>query len=278
MKMSNINSPLCLNLLENSPSFIIVTNDQQHIYWVNQSFCDFLGMERDQLLGLSAGDVKEPCLKQVLEATPRVEVFAGILDKWIELQDVMRLKGDQFGVEEQELTVFYYADASKEIEIERQLLQLESTLSHKMSHDPVTGMLNHHSMFQTLNSEVSRSRRYDNPLSVVLMTVDYDAGSTEMAPEQKEQIRLVISQLLKDQMRWADIVGHLNGFDFVLLLPETIYESAEVLVKKLNISLKNAAIDVNTINYGLSQWQRGDDVKMFVERAVKELESEETVK
>ncbi len=277
MKISNINSPLCLNLLENSPSFIIVTDDQQHVYWVNQSFCDFLGMERDQLLGVAFSDIKEPCLKQVLEAAPRVEVFAGILDKWIELQDVMRLNGEQFGEENKELTVLYYADASKAIEIERQLLQLESTLSHKMSHDPVTGMLNHHSMFQTLNSEVSRSRRYDNPLSVVLMTVDYEADNKALAPEEMEQIRLVISQLLKDQMRWADIVGHLNGFDFVLLLPETVYESAEVLVKKLNTSLKNASIDVSKINYGLSQWQRGDDVKMFVERAVKELDSE-TVK
>ena len=277
MKMSNINSPLCLNLLENSPSFIIVTDDQQHVYWVNQSFCDFLGMERDQLLGVAFSDIKEPCLKQVLEAAPRVEVFAGILDKWIELQDVMRLNGEQFGEENKELTVLYYTDASKAIEIERQLLQLESTLSHKMSHDPVTGMLNHHSMFQTLNSEVSRSRRYDNPLSVVLMTVDYEVENKVLAPEEMEQIRLVISQLLKDQMRWADIVGHLNGFDFVLLLPETVYESAEVLVKKLNTSLKNASIDVSKINYGLSQWQRGDDVKMFVERAIKELDSE-TVK
>ncbi|WP_198262829.1 GGDEF domain-containing protein [sulfur-oxidizing endosymbiont of Gigantopelta aegis] len=128
----------------------------------------------------------------------------------------MSLNGEQFGEEAQELTVCYYADVSKKIQIEKQLLQLESTLSHKMSHDPVTGMLNHHSMFQTLNSEVSRSRRYDNPLSLVLMKVDFQSESN-MTEEKREQMRLVISQLLKDQMRWADIVGHLDDFDFVFI-------------------------------------------------------------
>ncbi|WP_198262828.1 hypothetical protein [sulfur-oxidizing endosymbiont of Gigantopelta aegis] len=47
------------------------------------------------------------------------------------------------------------------------------------------------------------------------------------------------------------------------LLPETVYESAEILINKLNESLKNANIDTNRIQYGLSQWQKGDDVNMF---------------
>ncbi len=281
MPMSEINAPFCLHLLENSPSFIIMTDEQQRIYWLNQSFCDFLGLEREHLLGQSASDLKEPCLKQILNAKVRVEVFAGILDKWVELQDVMMLNGEQFKQKKQELTVCYYTDASKKVQIEKQLLQLENTLSHKMSHDPVTGMLNHHSMLQTLNIEVSRSRRYNNPLSLVLMNVDFQSASAlssqekadpeNLAQEKIEQLRLVISQLLKDQMRWADIVGHLKDCDFVLLLPETVYESAEILIKKLNSNLQNIAIDLKHINYGLSQWQKGDDVKMFLQRAIDQM-------
>lgn len=274
MSVPYIKSPLCLNLLENSPSFVIIIDEQQRIYWLNQSFCDFLGFERDNLIGLSADEANEPCLKEVLNAAVRIELFAGILDKWIELQDTMTLDGKQFEQEEQELTICYYADASKKVQIEKQLLQLENTLSHKMSHDSVTGMLNHHSMFQTLNSEVSRSRRYNNPLSVVLMNIDYKSETIEDKNAVQEQMRLVISQLLKDQMRWADIVGHLQGFDFVLLLPETVYESAEILIKKLNNSLQNITMDVKHISYGLSQWQKGDDVKLFLERAANGLNEE----
>ena len=273
--MSNMNKPLCLKLLENSPSFIIILDQNKSIYWINQSFCDYLGLEREQLVGLSQEQLKEPCLKDIVTEAHRVQLFAGILDKWLELQDVMKIREpvSEGSTEQQELTVCYYNDVSALIETEKQLLQLENTLSHKMSHDPVTGMLSHHSMFQTLSSEVSRSRRYNNPLSLILMNIHYH-GDSEQSQEQQEQIRLMISQLLKDQMRWADIVGHLDGYDFVLLLPETVYESAEVLVNKLKDRLQSVAADKIDISYGISQWQKGDDVRLFITRAADNIRSE----
>ena len=271
--MSDINSPLCLKLLENSASFVIILDQNQTIFWLNQSFCDFLGMEREKLIGLSAKNINEPCLKQILNNTTRIEVFAGILDKWIELNDVMTIDGNEFDHPEQTFTIYYYNDVTKLAKAEKQLLQLENTLTQKMSHDSVTGMLSHHSMIQSLNSEVSRSRRYNNPLSMVLMTIDYQSCSASMAQENIEQIRLMISQLLKDQMRWADTVGHLSEFDFVLLLPETIYESAKVLISKINEKIHSVTMDSSYISYGISQWQKGDDVKMFLDRAAKELRS-----
>ena len=276
--MHSPGSTLCLSLLENTPSFIIILDESQSIYWINQSFCDFLGLERDKLVGLNAEQSSEPCLKQVLNAKERVEPFAGMLNKWIELQEKMQVRGRLSEQDaEQQLTVYFYMDATKYVQTERQLMQLESTLTHKLSHDPVTGMLNHHSMYQTLNSEVSRSRRYNNPLSLILMNVEYqpeaDSASQQsvqydsLSHEKQEQVRLMISQLLKDQMRWADIVGHIDGYDFVLLLPETQYESAEILVKKLNSNLQQFSSDIRKISFGISQWQKGDDVQLFVARA-----------
>lgn len=269
--MSDINSPLCLKLLENSTSFVVVFDQNQSIFWINQSFCDFLGMERQQLIGRTADNTQEPCIKQILNGSARIEIFSGILDKWIELHDVMMLDGNELDHPEQKFTVQYYNDVSTLVQTEKHLLQLETTISHKMSHDSVTGMLSHHSMFQTLNSEVSRSRRYNNPLSIVLMTIDYQSCSAAMEQENIEQFRLMVSQLLKDQIRWADIVGHLNEFDFVLLLPETVYESAEVLIRKINDRLCNMTIDAQHISYGISQWQKGDDVNMFLNRAASDM-------
>jgi GGDEF domain-containing protein len=245
------------------------------IRWINQSFCDFLGVERERLIGKKSASVSEPCLIQVLNHNNRIELFAGILNKWIELKEVIKLDGSLVDDEPVEkLTICYYEDASEKVKLEQHLKQLESTISHKMSHDPVTGMLNHHSMLQTLSAEVSRSRRYDNPLSIILMKVDYSVlsqGAEAIDSETVERYRLVISQLLKDQMRWADIVGHIEHYDFVLLLPETDYDSAKVLLNKLNQGLKNAAIDIQAITYGVSQWRKGDDVNLFFARAAENM-------
>lgn len=274
---TNMNNRLCFTLLENSPTFVVILDENKSIYWINQSFCDYVGLERGQVIGRSQTQMKEPCMQDIAGLKHRVQLFAGILDKWLELQDVMKIReSTEDGSDGQELTVCYYTDVTALIETEKQLLQLENTLSHKMSHDPVTGMLSHHSMFQTLSSEVSRSRRYNNPLSLILMNINYhsDASAEQDSPEQKEQVRLMISQLLKDQMRWADIVGHLDGYDFVLLLPETVYESAEVLVKKLKQRLQSLAVDKIDISYGISQWQKGDDVRLFITRAADNISSE----
>ncbi|MCU7940541.1 MAG: diguanylate cyclase [gamma proteobacterium symbiont of Bathyaustriella thionipta] len=272
--MSDINTLLCIKLLENSTSFVILLDQNQTIFWINQSFCHFLKMERKNLIGLSEDTVNEDCLKQIISKTIRVNLTSGMFNKWIELGDVMTINGSELGYPEQKFTVHYYNDVSKLAAAEKQHQQLENTLVHKLTHDSVTSMLNHQNMVQTLNSEVSRSRRYNNPLSMILMTIDYQSCSDSMAQEKIEQIRLMISQLLKDQMRWADIVGHLNEFDFVLLLPETVYESAEVLIKKINERIQNAALDSRHISYGISQWQKGDDVKLFLDRAAKQLSSQ----
>ena len=268
--MSTINSPLCLSLLENSPSFIIIIDENKSIYWLNQSFCDFIGVDRDEVIGLSEKNSKEACLRQVLLAKKRVELFSGIFDKWIELDDVMMLNSRDWGEADQELTVCFYSDASQKIKIENQMVQLEHTIAHKMPYDSITGLLTHQSMHQSLNTEVSRSRRYNNPLSLVLMNVDYK--SYNEIDDHKEQVRLTISQLLKDKTRWADTIGHIEQHDFALLLPETAFNSAETLINKLNTSLQYVNLDEQYFSYGISQWQKGDDVTMFVQRAVKNMQ------
>ncbi len=67
---------------------------------------------------------------------------------------------------------------------------------------------------------------------------------------------------------------HLDGYDFVLLFPETVYESAEVLVNKLKEHLQSVAADKIDISYGISQWQKGDDVRLFINRAADNISPE----
>jgi len=149
-------------------------------------------------------------------------------------------------------------------------------LAHKIPHDSITGMLNHNSMYHTVSLEVSRSRRYNNPLSLILMNINYSScvdNSNSFSDEKIEQIRVMISQLLKDQIRWADIIGHLEHSDFALLLPETNHQSAQILINKLNKNIQNISLNSDYISYGISQWKKGDDVNLFIERAINNVEN-----
>ncbi len=46
---------------------------------------------------------------------------------------------------------------------------------------------------------------------------------------------------MKDQTRWADLVGCNDGHDFLLILQDTTRESALRLVEKLSVHLERLA-------------------------------------
>jgi GGDEF domain-containing protein len=79
-----------------------------------------------------------------------------------------------------------------------------------------------------------------------------------------------IAHLLRDQTRWADLVGCNAGRDFILILQETTRDAAEQLVRKLAAHLErmNAGTDAPVqACYGITQCQQNDDEASILERA-----------
>ena len=79
-----------------------------------------------------------------------------------------------------------------------------------------------------------------------------------------------VSYLLKDQTRWADLVGCNHDGEFILILQETTQDSALLLVEKLTAHLKRISEDRGTpigASYGITQCQKNDDAELILERA-----------
>ncbi|MDH5437226.1 MAG: GGDEF domain-containing protein, partial [Gammaproteobacteria bacterium] len=141
--------------------------------------------------------------------------------------------------------------------------------------DPVTGLLNQRSLVQGLDPQVSRSRRYNNPLSVVAMHLEGMASMNDRyGHSTHERVLMAIGQLLKDQMRWADLIAHTEEDEFIFVLPETRKDDATKLVTKVNEHLLK--MDVVADNgdcieliprFGVAEWQKGDDVNLLLSRA-----------
>ena len=79
-----------------------------------------------------------------------------------------------------------------------------------------------------------------------------------------------MSLLLKDQTRWADLVGCNNEGDFILVLQEATRDSALQLVEK--ISARLAAENTDSPEpvlacYGIAQCDKNDDAVSLLERA-----------
>jgi len=117
---------------------------------------------------------------------------------------------------------------------------------------------------QRLVVEISRSRRYENPLSCLVGRVEaFDAEATARGME-------TLTILLKEQLRWVDVLVHWDTDRLLVLLPETGAEAAPRLLRKLArlIDLHwPAEIGDVRVRWGTATWRRGDDALRLVRRA-----------
>jgi len=124
---------------------------------------------------------------------------------------------------------------------------------------PDPGLLEEGAIDSVLQAEVSRSRRYHNPLTVVLARVC--GGSLRE-----------VARMLRDQVRWADLIGRRDSEELLLVLPETDAFAAAQLVRKLEETLGRGVANGPSpfrvaVRFGVAEWRRGDNVGFLLERA-----------
>lgn len=171
--------------------------------------------------------------------------------------------------------VSFYRDVSQLPEIEPVLQALQEKTEQLALSDPVTGLPNRRALVRALEPMVSRSRRYSNPLSVVIMRVDnVRAVEATQGAAAADQVLIAIGHLLRDQTRWADMLGRVDTRSFALLLQETTRADAVKLVSKIAAQTAKLAAPATTghgqpvqTSFGVAEWRMGDDVNSLLERA-----------
>lgn len=157
------------------------------------------------------------------------------------------------------LTARIYRDITEEV-------RLDNELQAQSLKDPITGLLNERGLLVALEPQVSRSRRYSNPLSVVALEIDMDP--------QDEDLRRKVGRILKDQLRWADLIGcSQRANSFIMVLPETEQDDAMRITEKLQAQLSEseAGRSLHTA-YGVVQWKKSDNAQTLLTRAEEALQ------
>lgn len=115
-------------------------------------------------------------------------------------------------------------------------------LLHLATTDELTKVNNRRAFMERAESEMIRARRYDKPISLLMLDVDHfkkvndtfghgggDAALTTLA----EHCRL--------SLRTTDFVGRPGGEEFAIMLPETPLEGAMMIAERLRAAIANLA-------------------------------------
>jgi diguanylate cyclase (GGDEF)-like protein len=99
--------------------------------------------------------------------------------------------------------------------------------------DGLTGLSNRRAFQEKLKNEVSRSRRYDSPLSLILIDVDnFKRFNDTLGHPAGDKLLQTIAESLRHCIRDTDQASRMGGDEFAILLPNTRCDFAHHLAER----------------------------------------------
>jgi len=253
------------SLLQTLPIGLLLLDENGRIDWLNDAMSEMLDTPATELLGKHIAELGESA-QQLLAAEPRLFHVPGSR-RWLNREIRRGEEGQRL------LTVL---DVSAQEELAEETARLRQKVEDLKLTDELTGLPNKRAISQSLDLHISRSRRYQNPLSVVLVHLDLHAfGGVQ--PLSSEPAILAVSRFLRDRLRWVDQIARWEENIFLLVLPETTEQDARGLLQKVESEQESMALPESCgdtrpgLTFGLACWQKGRDMRTLLRDAIDDL-------
>jgi diguanylate cyclase (GGDEF)-like protein len=114
------------------------------------------------------------------------------------------------------------------------LTALSAAMERTAQTDSLTGLYNRRALTEQLTRSSARARRHDEPLSVLMIDLDrFKQINDTFGHEAGDQVLCTIADCLRDVLRADDIYGRWGGDEFLVALPKTGSNGAEVTAERL---------------------------------------------
>lgn len=115
--------------------------------------------------------------------------------------------------------------------------------------DPLTQLLNRRALQHQLATEIERVRRYNAPLSVLMIDVDGFKGVNDTWGHLPgDQVLIELAVVLGRAARSVDTVARYGGDEFVIAVPETGEAGAIAFAERLRDKIESHPFDIGKAN------------------------------
>jgi diguanylate cyclase (GGDEF)-like protein len=137
--------------------------------------------------------------------------------------------------------------------------------------DPITGLANRRGGEAALAREVSRARRGNMPLSLVMFDIDhFKAVNDRSGHPVGDRVLAAISQLLSASQRGSDLAIRWGGEEFLVLLPDVGYAGARTFAERVRENVQSLTIGeagTITVSAGVAELRHDEDGPSVLARA-----------
>ena len=258
------------SLRESENSFKVLTEasfegvavlDEGKIININPAFLEMFGYNREEVIGENFFDFVAPEGRHLAR-----EKLSGNHEKAFEVQGIHK-SGRSIYLEVRGKETLFQGRTAKVSAI-RDITERKKSveeLKRFATMDSLTNVFNRRHFMELGEAEFTRSRRYERPLSLLMMDIDYFKKVNDMYGHATgDKILTIMTKACKDVLRRSDVIGRLGGEEFSVVLPETPLDTAIAVAEKLRSSIsKITVVEGNkkirfSVSIGVTSFISGD--------------------
>ncbi|MGM0606888.1 MAG: diguanylate cyclase [Candidatus Muiribacteriota bacterium] len=115
--------------------------------------------------------------------------------------------------------------------------------------DSMTDTYNYRYFKNKLKEEFERARRYNTPLTLLILDIDFfKYFNDNFGHQQGDFVLREVSMILKESVRTIDVVARYGGEEFVIIYPETDMQSASIIAERIRKKIEGYEFENITLN------------------------------
>lgn len=175
------------------------------------------------------------------------------------IQEGDRVRGLDLGADDYITKPFSFSELLARIRVGSRVVQYQQHLEYQTQVDSLTSLFNRRAFEKKIQEEFERSKRYHNPLSLLILDIDNFKMINDTYGHHGGDAALVrISETFREKTRQSDFAARYGGEEFVLILPETDQDSALQVAGKIHESIRTCSFGTTarpfrlTVSIGVS--------------------------
>ena len=141
--------------------------------------------------------------------------------------------------------------------------------------DELTGLPRAQVLTRELKRRVEEARRYDTPLTLMIVQVDDFTSIQKLGQQVEKKIISILSETIDAVLRSSDLIARFHADQLGVLMPSTRIDAAVTPAKRIQsfVSAQNTeALPTRlTVSIGIAEWNSSDSAETLVERVAEAL-------
>ncbi|HNP59391.1 MAG TPA: diguanylate cyclase [Nitrospirales bacterium] len=147
------------------------------------------------------------------------------------------------------------------VDLQNELISARETLRIQAMQDPLTQILNHGAIVDTLLREIDRAHREEQPLSLILADLDgFKNVNDSYGHVAGDHVLVEVSRRMRFCLRSYDAIGRYGGEEFLMVLPNSDAAQAVRLAERIRVAVSQKPFRVHnvdltvTVSQGVTTW------------------------